>query len=107
MPFLIRHPETRAEYELADVDAFVTQYQPRGFRIVDPPPTGYTVPAMPTDALLDDAPRPMTRAELNAEAARLGVESPEKLPNKEAVIEAMNLAIATHELADTPDEAQP
>lgn len=46
-PFLIRHPETREEYELADVAFFVREYQPRGFVIVDPAPMNYTVPEIP------------------------------------------------------------
>jgi hypothetical protein len=46
-PFLIRHPETRVQYELESVDYFVSQYKPQGFDIVDPAPTGYTVPELP------------------------------------------------------------
>lgn len=43
-PFLIRHPETRVEFELADVAFFLSEYKPKGFGIVDPAPTGYRVP---------------------------------------------------------------
>lgn len=42
-PFLIRHPDGR-EYELSDPAYFVTEYQPQGFAVVDPAPTGYVVP---------------------------------------------------------------
>lgn len=44
--FLIRHSDGR-EYELSDVAYFQAEYEPNGFRIVDPAPTGYTVPEMP------------------------------------------------------------
>lgn len=98
MPFLIRHPDKR-EYELNDVGYFLREYQPQGFVIVDPAPTGYTVPELPMDAM-DDASRPMTRSELNTEAARLGIESPEKMPNKEAVIDALNLKMAEIDQAE-------
>ena len=47
--FLIRHPDGR-EYELSDVAYFQTEYEPLGFAIVDPAPTGYTVPEVPKAA---------------------------------------------------------
>ncbi len=54
-PFLIRHPETKVTYELADVAFFVSEYQPQGFTIVDPAPTGYTVPELPKVEKVKDA----------------------------------------------------
>lgn len=47
MPFLICHPETKVTYELSDVAYFVSEYQDKGFEIVSPAPTGYTVPELP------------------------------------------------------------
>lgn len=44
--FLIRHPDGR-EYELRDASYFIREYQPKGFAIVDPAPTGYIVPELP------------------------------------------------------------
>lgn len=46
LPFLVRHRDGR-EYELADVDYFVEQYKPEGFKIVDPAPANYRVPELP------------------------------------------------------------
>lgn len=86
-PFLIRHRDGR-EYELHDPALFADTYQPEGFRIVDPPPTGYGVPVLPPDGVRSLA--DMRRDELNAFAAEHGVAEPEKLPNKDAVIAALD-----------------
>ena len=41
--FLIRGPEGQ-EFELTSVDAFLDEYEPKGFAVVTEPPTGYDVP---------------------------------------------------------------
>lgn len=103
-PFKIRQPETRVEYELADVAFFVREYQPQGFAIVDPAPTGYRVPepeelgSIPEevftiglgDGVLEFTDlNKLTRAELDLYAAELGIENPEGHSNKAALIEAI------------------
>lgn len=88
-----------------------------------PDSTDNTVPALASiheldeDAITpgsaDDIPDPMqlTRDELNALAARHGVSAPESLPNKAAVVEALNDAqrpLETPPDAETPpDEMNP
>lgn len=85
-PFLISHPDGR-EYELSDVAAFQTIYQPEGFAIVTDPRTGYGVPETVETPAPDLS--AMTRAELNEHAASIGVGDPHTLPNKDAVIAAI------------------
>lgn len=102
-PFKIRHPETRVEYELADVAFFVREYQPQGFVIVDPAPTGYRVPdaeelgSPAVEEIEVNEPKnpesadltKMTRAELDLYAMEIGIEYPVQLATKQDVIDAI------------------
>lgn len=87
MAFLIRHPDTKVEYELDDVAFFQAQYQPQGFEVVDA--GGYTTPELPTQEERSDDLHRLSRAELNDRAAELGVSKPEAFPNKDTLIEAI------------------
>jgi hypothetical protein len=85
----IRHPETGQELDIPEDEDFDATYRPQGF-----------VPADDEAAAGGDAATnlgAMTRDELNARAAEAGVDSPESLPNKAAVVEAI-------EGAGTPQE---
>lgn len=102
-PFLILGPQGE-EYELTDPAFFVSEYKPRGFVIHAKQPTGYAAPVLPDDAAVvavepDQAPEldleKMTREQLDTYAESLGIESPDKLPNKPAVIEAIQAKTAS------------
>jgi len=93
-PFTIRHADGR-EYELTSYAFFLETYEPLGFFIVDPQPTGYELPYDPgqpeavepfgvQDLDLDK----LTRAELDALAKELGVDA-DGLPTKQAVKDAI------------------
>lgn len=43
MRFLIRGP-LNEEAEMTDVDYFLSEYAPKGYTVVENPPTGYDVP---------------------------------------------------------------
>lgn len=101
-PFLIDGPDGE-RFEIASdrVAYFTDYYLPRGFRIVDPAPTGYGVPELPV-AVKDEKPgivvngvnlSAMRRTDLDSFAAEHGVVDADKLPNKDAVIEAIVLAV--------------
>lgn len=99
-PFLIRHPVDRREYELDDPAYFVSHYQPQGFELVVPAPTGYSVPDLPAaDAEpVETDPTKMKRDALNAYAASLGIEGAEHYPNKDALLTAVDAALsASHD----------
>lgn len=108
-PFLIRHPDGR-EYELSDPAYFVDHYQPQGFAVVDPAPTGYSVPDLPTAAEIqaerEEELQKQKRTELNGVAAALGIEKPESFANKDALIEAIQAAqeLRERELNESPGE---
>lgn len=60
-PFLIRNDDTKVEFELSDPAYFVGHYQPLGFAIVNPAPTGYCVPELPkAKKAKDDEPKAET-----------------------------------------------
>lgn len=90
--FLIEGPsgpggEPGPRYELTDLDYFLDEYAPKGFKIVADPPTGYDVPEI-------DAPKPqeMTRTDLNEFAAKAGVADPASFANKAALLAAVEQA---------------
>lgn len=80
MTIRIRYPETGQELEVTE-ETFKDVYEAQGYERVD------------AAATLDG----MTREELNAHAASVGVEDADKLPNKAAVIEAIEGARAPEE----------
>lgn len=109
----VRHPDGR-EREAKDVAEFFRVYGPAGFAPVEDRPaaladetgtedlelTPTTEPGDGTFETDSDSEIPgvvaetvdlsaLTRAELDARAAELGIESPETLPNKAAVIAAI------------------
>lgn len=75
MTIQIRNPETGEVIEVAQ-EHFDQVYSAQGYEKVD------------SDKSLGD----MTRDELNARATDAGVDNPESLPNKDAVIEAIESA---------------
>ena len=85
-PFLIRHKDGR-EYELESVAEFDRTYRPAGFFIVEQQPRGRAVPE-PVEAEPEGL-EAMTRAELDAEAERLGIEDADKLRTKADVVKAI------------------
>jgi hypothetical protein len=76
----IRHPETGQDLDIPEDEDFDATYRPQGF-----------VPVDAEDATGDETPNleKLTRDELNARATEAGVDSPESLPNKAAVVEAI------------------
>jgi hypothetical protein len=87
-----RHPNTGSEIETNEAD-FAANLALQGF--------------VPVDAAPDDAEAPnlgaMTRDELNEYAGSIGVAGAADLPNKAAVVEAIEGARAS-EASDTPQE---
>ncbi len=75
MTIPIRNPQTGEMLEVSE-EMFDQVYSAQGYEKVDP------------DKSLSE----MTRDELNTHAASVGVENPESLPNKDAVIEAIESA---------------
>jgi hypothetical protein len=55
--FLIRHPDTGAEYGLTSLKVFTERYKPRGFVIPDDQPDGWEAPKKPAAKPASEKPK--------------------------------------------------